>query len=162
MNNAFTGLEQTHFQKRPAGHWSESFGRNVVPVLQVTQEALGLMRKQKRGRVCTILTSYLSGKVPAGLSTYVAEKAYLLSMSRSWAAENAAYGIQSSCVSPSFLQTPLNAGVDERVLEGLIAQSPGGRLLTVEEVATQVRSLLEDPAAVSGQNILMEGGARAL
>lgn len=158
INNAFCGIESKHFHKIDAEVFSNSFNWNVLPSLQITQAVLKHCRKKKFGKIITILTSYLTNKPPIGLSEYVANKAYLLSMHKSWVNENTKFNIASYCVSPSFMQTPLNQEVDERILDGMIANHPLKKLLTTAEVADTVHFLCTAPANLSGTHLILNSG----
>ncbi len=139
INNALTGLQTIHFHKMPAESFLEDFRKNILPVIKITQAAILHFRKQKHGKIITILSSYVDGNPPIGLSAYVASKNYLLSLSKSWAIENSKFNITTNCISPSFLQTGLTADTDERVIEEMINKHPDKKLLTLEEVAGSVK-----------------------
>lgn len=158
VNNAFCGMESKHFHKISGEAFLNSFQYNVLPTLRITQAVLAICRKKKRGKIVTILSSYIMNKPPIGLSEYVANKAYLLSMHKSWVNENTKFNITSYCISPSFMQTPLNADVDERIVDGIIANHPLKKILTPEEVASTVDFLCSAPAHLNGINILMNSG----
>lgn len=151
INNALCGLTQVHFHKQAPETFINSFINNVQPVLHVTQKAISIFRRKKFGKIITILTSYLL-KPPIGMSEYVANKAYLASMSKSWAIENAKFNISSNCISPSIMRTPLNKDTDERIFEELESKHPLKRLLTTEEVASEVLALLNSSQHLNGTN----------
>lgn len=159
VNNALTGMTKKHFHKISPSVFQDSFHLNVLTTLQITQQAILSFRKRKFGKVITILTSYLANNPPTGLSEYVANKAYLKSMSTSWASENAAYNITSNCISPSMMLTQLTRDLDERVVEEIINAQPLGRLVTPEEVADAVAFLTGATQQINGINMLVNGGA---
>ncbi len=94
----------------------------------------------------------------AGRSQYVATKAALVGMVRSWAAELAPRGITANVVAPGATQTPmLNA-------PGRASSPPNvppiGRLIEPREVAALVGFVVsEEAAALTGQELVMCGGA---
>ena len=158
VNNAFCGITTKHFHKMPEGTFATSFQESIVPTLEITQAMLSICRKKKQGKIITILTSYLKDLPPIGLSEYVANKAYLYSMHKSWVRENTKFNIKSYCISPSFMLTPLNADVDERILDGIVKANPLNRLLTVEEVANSVDFLCQGSDHLNGINLYMNSG----
>ena len=79
VNNAFTGLQTNYFHKTEPDYFLNNFKNNILPVIKITQSAILHFRKQKFGKIITILSSYIINKPPMGLSEYVAEKNYLLS-----------------------------------------------------------------------------------
>jgi len=162
VNNAMAGIRIEHFHKLPADYFGRSFNENVAPVMCITQEVIRSFRKARFGKIVTILTSYLAGNAPIGLSEYVSIKAYLHSMAKCWATENARYNITSNCVSPSFMLTPLNKETDERVIEQMTAAHPLKKLLTPEESAQVVAFLIEAPQHVNGVNLFINAGERVV
>lgn len=159
IHNAFTGLQTQYFHKTDPDFFLQNFQRNVLPVIRLTQHALLHFRKQKSGKIVTVLSSYILNRPPVGLSEYVAEKNYLLSLSKSWATENAKFNITANCVSPAMMQTQLTAGTDERILEEMINQHPLKKLLTPQEVAETVYFLVHAPAQVNGTNLVINAAA---
>ncbi len=155
VNNALTGISMKHFHKTPEEEIIEAFRKDVLPVLHITKSFLAAARKKKSGKIITVLSAYLDKMPPSGLSVYVANKQYLLSMHRSWASENKIFGITSNCISPEFMLTPLNAEVDERVIEGMIAAHPLKKLLGPADVAEAVLFLYGASVHLNGQNIVI-------
>ena len=159
VNNALVSLTKRHFHKLNPDVFLESFQANVYPTLVITQQAIIEFRKKKCGKIITVLSSYLTNRPPVGLAEYVANKAYLESASKSWAAENASCNITANCVSPSFMQTALTSGVDTRILEEMVNAHPQGRLVTPAEVAEVVDFLIGSTRQINGVNLLINGGA---
>jgi NAD(P)-dependent dehydrogenase (short-subunit alcohol dehydrogenase family) len=155
VNNAITGIETNHFHKLTKDFFLESFRKNILPVISITQAAILHFRKKKSGKIVTVLTQYLEGKPPIGMSEYIAEKNYLLALSKSWATENEKFGISANCISPSFMYTGLTANTDERVLEEIANQRHDKKLLTTEDAAEGIVYFLQSPASVTGQNLFI-------
>jgi len=155
VNNAVTGLQKQYAHKLTEGEIINSFSADIVPVLKITGAFLTAARQRKSGKIITILSAAIASMPPTGWSVYVANKNYLLSMHRSWAAENKNFNISSNCISPDFMLTPLNGDTDERVVETMIAKHPLKQLLTVEEVAETVVFLCGASSQLNGQNIIL-------
>jgi NAD(P)-dependent dehydrogenase (short-subunit alcohol dehydrogenase family) len=158
VNNAMTGFSKKHFHKISSEELAASFQKNVLPVVRLTQAAIEGFKKKRSGKIVTILTSALVGKPPIGWSEYVANKAYLLAMSKCWATEYSKFNVTANCVSPSFMLTDLNADTDERMVEELIKNSPQQRLLEPEEVAQAVHFLLHGSQQMNGVNLVINQG----
>ncbi len=162
INNANSGLHKEHFHKIDGNVFLNSFGHNVLPTILITQECIKSFRKKKFGKIINIISAYVAGKPPTGLSEYVANKAYLLSMSKSWANELIRYNITSNSISPSFMLTGLTADTDERVVEQMITDHPLKKLLTTDEVADAVLFFANAPQHINGTNLLMNAGSDIL
>ncbi|AXF64847.1 MULTISPECIES: SDR family NAD(P)-dependent oxidoreductase [unclassified Leclercia] len=94
----------------------------------------------------------------AGRSQYVATKAALVGMVRSWAAELAPRGITANVVAPGATQTPMLSAPGRETSPPKMP--PMGRLIAPEEVAAMVNYLLSAEAApITGQELVLCGGA---
>lgn len=159
INNAHCSrINQVHFHKISRENFLNDFTQNVIPTILITQEVLKMFRKNKSGKIITILSSALANIPPLGYSVYVANKAYLEKLTKVWASENSKFNITSNSISPSFMQTAINDDVDERIVEEIINNSPQKKLLTCNEVADTVMFLLSASCHINGVDILMNGG----
>jgi 3-oxoacyl-[acyl-carrier protein] reductase len=158
IHNAVGGLRLVHAHKLEREAWMAGFMTNVLPVIELTNIALKGFRRRKSGRIITILTDGLVGAPPLGMAEYVATKAYLASLSRSWAVENASHGITSNCVLPALMDTGLLAGIDERLRAQMIESLPNQRALEVDEAAQVVAFLVTCPPSVNGARFVVNGG----
>ncbi len=138
--------------------FNDGFRENVLPVIQITQQAIKQFRKKKFGKIITILSSAIINKPPVGWSEYAANKAYLLSMSKSWATENAAFNITSNCISPSLMLTNLTSDMDERLVETYEQNHPLKKALSTSEVAETVAYLVGATQQINGTNLIINSG----
>ncbi len=159
INNAYNGeFLKSHFHKIAPEEFMDDFKNNIIPVIEITQEAISVFRKKKRGKIITVLTAALVNVPPIGSSVYIANKAYLEKLTKVWATENAKFNITSNAVSPSFMQTGLTSNMDERLVEQIKEGNPLKKILTVEEVADTVFYLVNASAQLNGINILLNAG----
>ncbi|HEV8079379.1 MAG TPA: SDR family NAD(P)-dependent oxidoreductase [Chitinophagaceae bacterium] len=159
VNNAFTGLQTKYFHKMEANYFADNFNKNIIPVIKITQQAIIHFRKKKFGKIITILSAYIINKPPIGLSEYVAEKNYLLSLSKSWAVENAKFNITSNCISPSIMQTALTANTDERVIEEIVNNHPLKKILSTTEVSETVNYFVNASQQINGINFVINSAS---
>lgn len=154
INNAYAGNPQgKHFHKTDSVEFMESFHRNLIPTIRITQVCIDVFRKKKFGKIINVLTDALLDLPPVGYAVYAANKAYLQQLSKSWNREYMKYNITSNCVSPGFMQTNLSLEVDERVVEQLKDAHPLHALLTPDEVADVIASLVYASQQVNGVNV---------
>jgi NAD(P)-dependent dehydrogenase (short-subunit alcohol dehydrogenase family) len=108
------------------------------------------------GRVVFIGSRTSAGA--AGRAQYAATKAALVGLARSFAIELAPRGITVNVVSPGATSTPM---LDDPSRKALAPHLPPiGRFVRAEEVAALVGFLLsEDAASITGQQIMVCGGA---
>ncbi len=163
VNNAIsTPITKKHFHRMGLDVFKDGFAQNILPTVEITQRVITKFRERKGGRIVTMLTATLAGRPPAGYAEYTAAKAYLHSLAKSWAAENAVFGITSNCISPGFMATKLTSDTDERIVEQMTSQHPLKRLLTTNEVAETVEFFLNAPLHINGTNLLINAASEIL
>jgi|SRR5450432_723701 len=159
IHNAYAGeFLKTHFQKISPEEFSKDFLENIMPVIEITQEAIINMRRNKRGKIITLLTSALHEVPPIGSAVYIANKAYVEKLTKVWAHENEKYNISSISISPSFMLSRLTRNIDERVVEQIRENNPHKRLLKFEEVAEVVYSLVQRQEYMKTADIILNPG----
>ena len=94
-----------------------------------------------------------------GQTNYVATKAAVIGMTRTWARELGRYGIRVNAVAPGFIATELVREMPRRVLDGMVSRTPLGRMGEPNEVAEVYVWLASDAASfVHGAVICVDGG----
>jgi NAD(P)-dependent dehydrogenase (short-subunit alcohol dehydrogenase family) len=158
INNASGRIHKEHFYKINPDIFRSSFEHNVLPALRITQEAIKGFRKKKFGKIINIISSAIVNKPPFGYSEYIANKAYMLSMSKSWANEYIRFNITSNSISPSFMLTNITSDTDERVVEQIKESHPLGAILHPEEVAKAVAFFVGASQQINGTNLVINAG----
>jgi 3-oxoacyl-[acyl-carrier protein] reductase len=94
-----------------------------------------------------------------GQGNYVATKAGVIGMTRTWARELGRYKIRVNAVAPGFIATDMLKSIPPKVLESMSARTPLGRLGRPEDVAAAYVWLASDAAAfVHGAVLSVDGG----
>jgi 3-oxoacyl-[acyl-carrier protein] reductase len=94
-----------------------------------------------------------------GQTNYVASKAGIIGMTRTWARELGKYKIRVNAVAPGFIATDMVRAMPENVLQAMVARTPLGRVGTPEDVANTYVWLASDQASfVHGAVISVDGG----
>jgi NAD(P)-dependent dehydrogenase (short-subunit alcohol dehydrogenase family) len=159
IHNAYSGAYlKTHFHKIETTDFLTDFQVNVLPVITLTQAAINSFRKQKNGKIITVLTSALVNVPPVGSAVYASTKAYLAKLTQVWANENAKFNITSNTVSPAFMETAMTSSTDDRVKEQMIENNPAKRLLTTEEVAEAIAFLVNDSSQINEKDFVINAG----
>jgi 3-oxoacyl-[acyl-carrier protein] reductase len=94
-----------------------------------------------------------------GQTNYVAAKAGVIGMTRTWARELGKYKIRVNAVAPGFIATDMVKAMPEKILQAMIARTPLGRAGTPEDVANAYVWLASDQASfIHGAVISVDGG----
>jgi 3-oxoacyl-[acyl-carrier protein] reductase len=94
-----------------------------------------------------------------GQTNYAATKAGVIGMTRTWARELGKFGIRVNAVAPGFIATDMVAKMPQKVIDGVNARTPLGRLGRPDEVASVYLWLASDEASfVHGAIISVDGG----
>jgi len=94
-----------------------------------------------------------------GQTNYVATKAAVIGMTRTWARELGRFGIRVNAVAPGFVKTEILASMPAKILEGMVAHTPVRRMGEPRDVAEAYFWLASDAAAfVHGACLSVDGG----
>ncbi|TAM38569.1 MAG: SDR family oxidoreductase, partial [Rhodanobacter sp.] len=110
------------------------------------------------GRIVNV-SSINGQKGQVGQSNYAAAKAGMIGFTKSLALESANKGITVNAVAPGYTATDMVAQIDPKILDGIIARIPVGRLADVEEIAHAVAFLVhQDSGFITGSTLSINGG----
>ncbi len=157
VNNAGV-TRDSMFHRMTWDQWSTVLRTNLDSMFAMTRPVIEGMRERNAGRVVSI-SSINGQKGQLGQTNYSASKAGIVGFTKALAMENARKGITVNAICPGYIDTDMVAGVPEKVLEGIIAQIPVGRLGKAEEIASLVAYLVSDDAAfITGAVMTANGG----
>jgi 3-oxoacyl-[acyl-carrier protein] reductase len=138
--------------------WNRVLAINLKGAFHCIQAAAKIMMKQRAGRIIN-MASVVGVMGNAGQANYVASKAGLIGLTKTAARELAPRGITVNAVAPGFIDTPMTAGLPEKVKEAMLAQVPMGRIGQSQDVAETVAFLASEKASyITGQVIHVNGG----
>ncbi|MCG6963825.1 MAG: 3-oxoacyl-ACP reductase FabG [Acidobacteria bacterium] len=94
-----------------------------------------------------------------GQTNYVATKSGVIGMTKTWARELGRYKIRVNAVAPGFVATEILAAMPQKVLDGMVAHTPMGRIGDVRDIANAYLWLASDAASwVTGTVLSVDGG----
>jgi 3-oxoacyl-[acyl-carrier protein] reductase len=94
-----------------------------------------------------------------GQTNYVATKAGVVAMTRTWARELGRYKIRVNAVAPGFVATEILRSMPQKVLDSMVERTPLGRMGQPEDIANAYCWLASDQASfVSGHCLSVDGG----
>jgi acetoacetyl-CoA reductase len=146
------------FHKMDHAAWSAVIRTNLDSMFNMTRPVIEGMRERNFGRVVNI-SSINGQKGQIGQVNYSTAKAGIIGFTKALALESARRGVTVNCICPGYTDTDMVAAVPEKVLEGIIAQIPVGRLGRAAEVGALVTYLASDEAAfMTGAVVTINGG----
>lgn len=94
-----------------------------------------------------------------GQTNYAATKAGVISFTKTWARELGKFGIRVNAVAPGFVATDIIKAMPEKVIAGMVAKTPVGRMGKPEDIAEAYFWLASDAASfVHGATLSVDGG----
>ena len=157
VNNAGISIDQL-LLRVSVQDLETTWATNVNGALFCAKACIRPMMRNKWGRVIN-LSSVVAESGNPGQVVYSSSKAALLGMTRSLAREYASRGITVNAVAPGFIETDMTADLPDAAREGIIEQTPVGRIGRPEEVAAAVVFLASEEASyITGQVVRVNGG----
>jgi 3-oxoacyl-[acyl-carrier protein] reductase len=94
-----------------------------------------------------------------GQTNYAATKAGVISFTKTWSRELGKYNIRVNCVAPGFIGTDMVKAMPQKVLDGMAAHTPIGKLGEPIDIANAYVWLASDAAKfVHGAVLSVDGG----
>lgn len=157
VNNAGITRDST-LKKMTPELWQQVIDVNLTGVFYCTKVVSEYMVEKGYGRILNA-SSVVGIYGNFGQTNYVATKAGLIGMTKTWARELGRKGVTVNAVAPGFIATEMVQKMPENVLEGMVAKVPVGRLGTPKDIALTYLFLASDEAAyINGAVISVDGG----
>ncbi|MCH8568783.1 MAG: beta-ketoacyl-ACP reductase [Balneolales bacterium] len=157
INNAGITMDKTLLKMDPET-WQKVIDVNLTGVFNCTKAAAELM-VQSGGGVILNASSVVGLYGNFGQTNYVATKAGVIGMTKTWARELGRKGIRVNAVAPGFIATEMVQKMPEKVVEGMVSKTPLGRMGKPEDIADAYAFLASDAASfISGITLSVDGG----
>jgi 3-oxoacyl-[acyl-carrier protein] reductase len=133
-------------------------GVNLKGVFNCTQAVAPHMIRQGSGVILNA-SSVVGLDGNFGQTNYVATKAAVIGMTKVWARELGRYGVRVNAVAPGFTATEILVSMPDKILDGMRARTPLGRLGEPRDIANAYLFLASDEASfVTGAVLRVDGG----
>ena len=131
---------------------------NLKGVFNCTRAAAPTMIRQGSGVVLNA-SSVVGLYGNFGQTNYAATKAGVISFTQTWARELGKFGIRVNAVAPGFVATEIIKAMPEKIIAGMVARTPVGRMGRPEDIAEAYFWLASDAASfVHGATLSVDGG----
>jgi len=131
---------------------------NLKSTFILNRNAIKKMMRRKYGRIINI-SSVVGVTGNPGQANYVASKAGMIGMSKSFAQEVASRGITINCVAPGFIESPMTDVLNDQQRATILHKIPTGKMGTSQDIANGVAFLASSEAGyVNGTTLHINGG----
>lgn len=144
--------------KMTEAEWDAVIAVNLKGVFNCTQAVAPHMINQRYGRIVSA-TSIVGLYGNFGQTNYVAAKAGVIGMTKTWARELGKRGITVNAIAPGFIGTDMVQFMPEVVLKSMVERTPVGRAGQPLDVANAYLFLASDAASfINGAVLNVDGG----
>lgn len=145
-------------KQMPEGDFDLVIDVNLKGVFNCAQAVAPHMIRQGGGVILNA-SSVVGEDGNFGQTNYVATKAGVIGMTKVWARELGRYGIRVNAVAPGFTATEILTSMPDKVLDGMRAHTPLGRLGEPRDIANAYLFLASDEASfITGTVLRVDGG----
>ena len=139
--------------------WDRIVNVNMKGTFLCCRAVIPVMRKQGKGHIVNIASiAARNGGTMAGIH-YVASKGGVLAMTKKLGKELGQYGIVVNGINPGTSGTEMTRDWPKNIMEGIVKNTPLGRLVEPEDIADVVAFLASDAARfVHGETVEVNGG----
>ncbi len=131
---------------------------NLKGTFLMSKAALKVMFKKRSGSIVNI-SSVVGQMGNPGQANYVASKAGMIGLTKTWAKEFGSRGVRVNAVAPGFVQTAMTDALPEDVKAKALEAVPLKRFATAADIANAVVFLASEEAAyITGQVLAVNGG----
>ncbi|RAI82842.1 3-oxoacyl-[acyl-carrier-protein] reductase [Macrococcoides goetzii] len=157
VNNA--GITRDNLTMRMKSEdFDDVIATNLKGVFNVVQSVTRQMLKQRSGVIIN-MSSVVGALGNAGQANYVASKAGVEGLTKTFAREFASRGVRVNAVAPGFIVSDMTDKLGADLVEGMKQQIPLGTLGEVNDIAEAVSFLASNKAKyITGQTLHVNGG----
>lgn len=157
INNAGITMDKTLLKMDPSA-WQKVIDVNLTGVFNCTKHVAPHMVEQGSGVILNA-SSVVGIYGNFGQTNYVATKAGVIGMTKTWSRELGRKGIRVNAVAPGFIATEMVQKMPEKVLNYMVEKSTLGRIGEPEDIAQAYLFLASDRASfITGTTLNVDGG----
>lgn len=157
VNNA--GITKDNLTVRMSEQdWDDVIAVNLKGTFLMSKAALKVMFKKRSGNIVNI-SSVVGEMGNAGQANYVASKAGIIGLTKTFAKEFGSRGVRVNAVAPGFVQTAMTDALPEDVKAKALEAVPLKRFAKTQDIAKAVMFLAsEDASYITGHILAVNGG----
>jgi len=157
VNNAGITRDAS-LKKMTSDQWQQVIDVNLTGVFNCTKACYPFLAETGYGRIINA-ASVVALYGNFGQTNYVATKAGVIGMTKTWAREFGRKGITVNAIAPGFIRTEMIESVPDDILDQLTSKTPMNRLGEVADIANAYLFLASEEAGfITGTTISVDGG----
>ena len=152
-------LTVSSFQNLSWDDYMENINVQVGSIFALLKRLIPFMKKNKYGKIVTILSSAVSGSTPGSMSSYITTKYALHGFLKSLSVELSKFKININTISPGMMDTQFISDIPRKIFEINDEKIPFGRSVNVHDIVPLINFLLSNESDfISGVDIPVTGG----
>jgi 3-oxoacyl-[acyl-carrier protein] reductase len=158
VNNAGITRDKS-FAKMSGEEWDAVINTNLTGLFNVTKSLFEKFNANSNHKRIVNISSIVALYGNFGQTNYVAAKAGVIGMTKTWAKEFARKGFTVNAIAPGFIKTAMTQAMPKDVLDQMAAKVPLQRMGEVDDIANAVMFLSSEQANyITGTVISVDGG----
>ncbi len=158
VNNAGI-VRDASFLKMTMEQWQQVMNVNLTGVFACAKGVTPYMVEKQYGKILN-LSSVVGIFGNFGQSNYVAAKAGVVGMTKTWGRELGKYNINVNAIAPGAIDTDMLATIPPEMVAQLKNRIPVRRIGLPEDIANAALFLCSDEASfITGQTLIVDGGS---
>ncbi len=158
VNNAGITRDKS-FKKMSSEEWDQVIGTNLTGVFNVTKSIFDKFNSKSANKRIINISSIVAIFGNFGQSNYVACKAGVIGLTKTWAREFAKLGITVNAIAPGFIETAMTKQMPEEVIQSMAEKVPLKRMGQSLDIANACLFLASSDASyVNGVVLGVDGG----
>lgn len=158
VNNAGITRDKS-FAKMTGEEWDSVINTNLTGLFNVTKSVFEKFNAASAHKRIVNISSVVALYGNFGQTNYVAAKAGVIGMTKTWGKEFARKGFTVNAIAPGFIKTAMTQAMPKEVLEQMAAKVPSQTLGEVDDIANAVMFLSSEQAKyINGTVISVDGG----
>ena len=139
--------------------WDAVIGVNLRGVFNCTRAVVPHLIAGGEGGAILNASSVACLNGNFGQTNYVATKAGVIGMTKTWSRELGKFGIRVNAVAPGFIKTEILGAMPDKILDAMVSHTPMGRIGDPSDIAEAYLWLASDAANwVTGTTLSVDGG----
>lgn len=160
INNAGITRDKS-FAKMTQNDFESVISTNLTGLFNVTKSILdqGLFNTSSKNNRIINMSSVVALYGNFGQTNYVAAKAGVIGLTKTWARELGRKGFTSNAIAPGFISTKMTEAMPEEVLKSISDKVPVQRMGSVQDISNACLFLASEEASyINGTVISVDGG----